>query len=249
MRGRGITYDTGFVGRDGISRERFEPADVRDDLRSIRDHLHCTAVRVTGGDPDRIDLAAGIAAELRLEVWFSPYPLDLDGEQMLELFTDCARRAERIRRAGHQVVFVAGAELGLMNLGFLPGDTIDERLAAILGRPAGVGDLVAAAATGVDAFLGRAVPAIRQHFGGQVTYASIPLDRVDWSLFDIVSVDLYRSAEITHQFADGVRALVAQGKPVAITEFGCATYRERRAPERARWRSSSTTPRRGGHCG
>jgi hypothetical protein len=40
-----------------------------------------------------------------------------------------------------------------------------------------------------------------------------------------VSVDLYRSAEIADQFADGVRALAARGKPVAITEFGCATYR------------------------
>ena len=76
MRGRGITYDTGFVGRDGISRARFEPAEVRDDLRVIRDDLHCTAVRVTGGDPDRIELAAAAAAELGLEVWYSPYPLD-----------------------------------------------------------------------------------------------------------------------------------------------------------------------------
>jgi len=27
------------------------------------------------------------------------------------------------------------------------------------------------------------------------------------------------------QFASGIRSLVAQGKPVAITEFGCTTYR------------------------
>ena len=57
-----------------------------------------------------------------------------------------------------------------------------------------------------------------------------------------MSVDLYRSAEIADQFADGVRTLVAQGKPVAITEFGCATYRGARRPSaRAAWRSSSTT--------
>ena len=39
-----------------------------------------------------------------------------------------------------------------------------------------------------------------------------------------MSVDLYRSIEVADRFADGVRALVAQGKPVAITEFGAATY-------------------------
>ena len=39
-----------------------------------------------------------------------------------------------------------------------------------------------------------------------------------------MSVDLYRSIEVADRFADGVRALVAQGKPVAITEFGAANY-------------------------
>ena len=40
-----------------------------------------------------------------------------------------------------------------------------------------------------------------------------------------MGVDLYRSAEVADRFAEGVRTLVAQGKPVAITEFGCCTYR------------------------
>ncbi|GAA3511001.1 hypothetical protein FHR32_007746 [Streptosporangium album] len=35
---------------------------------------------------------------------------------------------------------------------------------------------------------------------------------------------LYRSAEIADCFAEGVHNLVAQGKPVAITEFGAAGY-------------------------
>ncbi|MEV6323665.1 hypothetical protein AB0M45_21095 [Nocardia sp. NPDC051787] len=39
-------------------------------------------------------------------------------------------------------------------------------------------------------------------------------------------MDLYRSAEVADQFAAGVRTLVAQGKPVAITEFGTAAYRD-----------------------
>ena len=50
------------------------------------------------------------------------------------------------------------------------------------------------------------------------------LERVDWTPFDVVSVDLYRSIEVADRFPDGVRALVAQGKPVATSEFGAATY-------------------------
>src|SRR5436853_74418 len=65
----------------------------------------------------------------------------------------------------------------------------------------------------------------RERFGGKVAYAAVPLERVDWAPFDFVGVDLYRSAEIADQFADGVRRLVAQGKPVAITEFGSTAYR------------------------
>jgi hypothetical protein len=68
------------------------------------------------------------------------------------------------------------------------------------------------------------VAVVRERFGGKVTYAAVPLDRVDWTPFDFVSMDLYRSAGIVDQFAGGVRRLVAQGKPVAITEFGSASY-------------------------
>jgi hypothetical protein len=34
----------------------------------------------------------------------------------------------------------------------------------------------------------------------------------------------YRSREVAGRFRAGIRALVAGGKPVAITEFGCATH-------------------------
>jgi hypothetical protein len=155
MRAKGISYDTGFIRGGAISRKHFDPDVVKRELCIIRDDLHCTAVRVIGGDPQRLELAATTAADLGLELWFSPYPLELTTEDMLSLFADCAVRAERLRQRGAEIVFV----------------------------------------------------------------------RVDWTLFDIVSVDLYRSAEVADQFSAGVGALVAQGKPVAITEFGIAAYR------------------------
>lgn len=224
MRGRGITYDTGFVRAGANSRQHFDADVVERELRIIRDDLHCNAVRVTGGDPDRLELAATLAAGLGMEVWFSPYPLESTADEMLALFTDCATRAERLRRRGSDVVFVTGAELSLMNKGFLPGGSIEERL-ELLERPHAARRQIAEAAVLVNDFLGEAVPLVRDRFAGKVTYASVPLDRVDWTPFDIVSVDLYRSAEVADGFAEGVRDLVAQGRPVAITEFGAAGYR------------------------
>lgn len=224
MRTKGISYDTGFIRNGTSSRARFDPAVVERELRIIRDELHCNAVRIMGGDAGRIELAAGCAAALGLEVWYSPYPLELTAEEMLELFADCAERAERLRRSGAEVVFVTGAELSLMNPGFLPGASTEERI-ALLARPEQVREHLGAVGARVNAFLAEAVATVRERFGGRVTYAAVPLERVDWEPFDVASLDLYRSAETADRFAGGVRDLTAQGKPVAVTEFGSATYR------------------------
>jgi hypothetical protein len=223
MRAKGIAYDTGFSYRGSVSRERFDPAVVRRELAIIRDDLHCNTVQVVGGDPDRLEQAARIAAELGLEVWFSPYPLELSPEEILSLFIDCAQRAERLRKAGGEVVFVAGAELTIMNRGFAAGDTLQERLASLLSEP-GRRERLAEVSARFNDFLVRAVPEIRERFAGRITYASIPFERPDWTLFDIVSVELIRSPEVAGQYRGAVRSLVAGEKPVAITGFGSCAY-------------------------
>lgn len=221
-----MTYDTGFV-RDGeTSRKHFDPADVRRDLIAIRDDLHCNAVQLIGGDPGRLELAATITAELGMEVWFSPYPLALPADEILALFADCAERAERLRKTGAEVVFVAGVELTLMNPGYLPGAHPGERVEALLGaEPQRKVELITELSRELNDFLGKAVTTIRDRFAGQITYCAVPLERVDWTLFDVVAVELIRSAAVADRFEEGVRTLVAQGKPLAITGFGSAVWK------------------------
>ncbi|MFI7192925.1 hypothetical protein ACIBQ0_24600 [Nocardia nova] len=219
-----MTYDTGFVRNGRTSRPEFDPAVARRELAVIRDDLHCTAVQITGGDPERLELAAGYAAELGLEVWFSPYPLELTTDEILALFSECAQRAERIRRTGAEVVFVTGVELTLMNQGFLPGETAMNRVGHLFSEPGERGDRIAEVSARLDDFLRGAVAAVRRHFLGKLTYCAIPYEQIDWAPFDFVSVELIRSAEVADRFRDGVRALVAQGKPLAITGFGTATW-------------------------
>jgi hypothetical protein len=224
MRGHGIAYDTGFV-IDGVdSLEHFDGDLARRELTIIRDDLHCDAVQLVGSHPDRLELAARAAADLGLEVWFSPYPLDLHPDQILAVLLDCAERAEHLRATGAEVVFVTGVELSVMNRGFLDGDRIDERLDRLLGDPDGRAGRIAEVRSRLNRFLGSAVPAIRARFHGPVTYAAIPFEGVDWSLFDVVTLELIRSAEVADRFRDGVRSLVAQPKPVAVTGFGTATW-------------------------
>ncbi|AGZ43329.1 hypothetical protein [Actinoplanes friuliensis] len=216
MRGRGVTYDTGFISEGPSTHEPFDPEAVRRDLRVIREDLHCTAVRVTGSDPDRLEVAARLAADAGLEVWFSPFICDLTTDELLDFLADCADRAERLRRTGAEVVLVTAAELTLFAKGFLPGDTIGERIAGLMSgrKPAPLND-----------FLARAVAVVRERFAGKVTYASLPTEVVDWTPFDFVAADAYNSVEVAAVYTEGIRSLLSHGKPVAITEFGCTTHR------------------------
>jgi hypothetical protein len=226
MRAKGIAYDTGFSSGGEISRIDFDHDRVRRELAIIRDDLHCNAVHVVGGDPQRLEFAARAAADLGLEVWFSPYPLDLEPAQIRELFLDCAERAERLRAAGAEVVFVAGVELSVMNRGFIDGDRVDDRLEQLFADPEARPRRIAEVRARLGEFLRDAVAEIRERFHGRVTYAAIPFEITDWEPFDIVTLELIRSAEVAGQFRTAVRELVAgQPKPVAITGFGTATWR------------------------
>src|SRR5918911_951465 len=118
MRGKGINYDTGFLSAGTSTHEPFDPDVVRREMRVIRDDLHCTAVRITGGDPDRLEIAATHAADAGLEVWFSPFTADLTTDELLDFLADCVERAERLREHGAKVVLLTGSELSLFNVGF-----------------------------------------------------------------------------------------------------------------------------------
>src|SRR5712692_4845868 len=177
MRGNGITYDTGFFNAGVSTHEPFDPGVVKREMRIIHDDLHCNAVRITGGNADRLEIAAIHAADASLEVWFSPFTCDLTTGELLDFLADCAERAERLRRQGAEVVFVTGAELSLFNKGFLPGDTLNERL-ELLTQPMRLRELVAEVPARMNAFLGKAVTLVRERFGGKISYASLPFEGV-----------------------------------------------------------------------
>ena len=225
MRGKGINYDTGARLSGGWTREAFDSSVVRREMQVIAGDLHCTAVRISGSDPDRLTIAGEHAADAGLEVWFAPFPCDLTAEQMLPLFAECAARAEDLRRHGAGVVLVPGGELSIFARGFLPGDDLFART-ALLTRPGpDLGSLLSAVPARLNAFLAEAVGIVRNGFGGKVTYASLLFERVDWTPFDYVAVDGYRAAHNAATFREEIRDLHRHGRPVAVTEFGCCTYR------------------------
>jgi hypothetical protein len=223
---------------------------VERELGIIRRDLHCNAVRITGGSLERLKVAARAAAAAGLEVWISPFTNDLTADQLLELLAGCADHAERLRRQGAEVVLLTGSELSVCIKGIVPGETFEERVGLLTPSNPRIGQLLAAIPAQVNDLLARAVRVVRERFGGKVSYASLPFENVDWTPFDFVATDAgYRSAESADRYPEMVRALVAQGKPVAITEFGCCTYkgaadRAAHGPDIVEWDAATVTPLR-----
>jgi hypothetical protein len=222
MRAKGITYDTGFTPGGQNSRPVFDTEAVRREMRVIADDLHCDAVRITGGDPERLAVAAGHATDAGLEVWFSPFPCELSAAELVPYFADCADRAQKVGAD----VFVTGCELSLFAAGFLPGDDSLARIKAAASDAPEASEAsarLAAIAAQLDAVLADTAATVRERFRGKLTYASGTWEQIDWTPFDIVSADAYGDSSDT--FRQGLREYLRHGKPLAATEFGCCTYR------------------------
>ena len=223
-----MNYDVGIdFGRGYVSRPEFDPRIARRELEIIRDDLHCNAVRVSGTDADRLLTAAELALEQGLDVWMSPHLHDRDPQQTTDYLTRCAARAEQLRQAVGPdrpgVVFVAGSELTWFMNGILPGQTSIRRLASPLLIPRL--KLFKTHNRRLNLFLAQTIRAVREVFGGRVTYASAPIEDVDWSLLDIVSVDYYRAKKNRETYGRSLGPRFAHGKPVVVTEVGLCPYR------------------------
>ncbi|MCF6524805.1 hypothetical protein [Streptomyces sp. JJ36] len=225
MRARGINYDTGFLPGEELSRKSFLPEMVQRDMAVLSGDLGCDAVRVSGREPERLSIAARHAAAVGLEVWFAPFPVDLPAGGLLPFFADCARRADAVREAGAEVVFVAGCEISAFCGGFLPGGTYGDRLRAMAAADREWWSSLGPVQGRLNDFLAQVAVTVRTHFGGRITYASGPWEFVDWRPFDLVGIDAYRAAYNAGGFRDELRGHLAHGKPVAVTEYGTCAYR------------------------
>jgi hypothetical protein len=219
MRLRGINYDVGTRYGQIMTRPEFDRAAARRDLGVIKNDLHCNAVRISGEDPGRLTAAARDALQQGLEVWLSPLLHDKDEQDTLKATVACAAAAEELRQRWPRLVFVLGCELTI----FMPG-LLAAGAGSVLDRLAtpGFREQLRAGQHNkpLNDFLARANAAVRAVFRGQVTYASAPVEAVDWALFDFVCLDYYPAQ------ADPLaqQPYFAHGKPVVITETGCCTY-------------------------
>ena len=222
MERRGIDYDVGRVLEGTLTRPTFDMKVIHRELEIIKNDLHCNSVRICGLDIDRLLFAAEDALKQGLEVWLSPEMFEKSEQETLDYIVNAATAAETLRMRYPGLMLSIGSELTLFMQGILEGNNLMERV----GNPS-FWDTVKAGKHNkpLNEFLARANHAVRQVFHGKVTYVSVPLETVDWSIFDFVSVDLYREARIKDSFGDIAKRFLSYGKPVLIGEFGCCTYK------------------------
>jgi hypothetical protein len=239
MHYKGITYDVGTLFAENRStRDEFDPSVMRREIDIIKNDLHCNAVRVCGQDLVRLRATVEYALTQGLAVWFSPLLVEATAAETLAYLAECSGIAEELRQTFPEIVFVVGGELSFFMKGILTGEDLYARIRSFISLPG----LLRHMLTGrrwpgkrLNAFLAKAQALVRERFHGQVTYASGPWEKVDWRVFDLVSVNYYRDAQNARWYRQGLQQYYKHGKSVAITEFGCCTYEGAEAKGAAGW--------------
>lgn len=230
---KGISYDTGTswdgmiwasgsLSRETWTDEAIARTAMRREIGVIRDELNCTAISLLGSDVGRLADGAAMALERGLSVWLQPRLMGRTQEETLDLLSEVARAAERLRKESPDVGLNVGVEASLFTAGIIPGDSFEERVASLSAPGAPYG----AFNRNLNAYLGRATGVARASFGGDLIYSAGPWEwgSVDWSRFDLVGLDHYLDASNEATYVAELRALRRHGKPIVVTEFGCCCY-------------------------
>jgi hypothetical protein len=222
----GVCWDTGTDFGSVSTRADATPEQLAEEAGVIAGDLQCPSVLAYGTYLERLERAAAAAHEAGLAVWLQPRLIDAEPDDVLSHLIETARHAQRLRAAGVDVTMVLGCEWSVFTAGLVPGDTHAER-AIHLARPRnwlGIAEINRR----LNARLGQAARRVRDVFTGRLTYAAGLWEKVDWTPFDIVGLNLYRMRHNRIGYEWRLRRVVTrhrrEHRPVVITEFGCAAF-------------------------
>ena len=225
---RGVVYDVGLNFGPVLSVETFDLAQVEYEIRAIKNSLHANAIRIEGEIIDRLVAATRIAHQHGLTVFFNPWKWNADADALRPYYLQAAKEAEKLRKEGVDIVFIAGCEYPIFQKGLLAGDTVDARLASLgalfADGPEKAKAQMDATWGGLSDILKSFVEVIRPEFRGPVTYAATPFETIDWSMFDFVGIDHYRGEESAEKYVEQFNGYKVHNKPVICMEVGACTY-------------------------
>ncbi len=221
---KGINYDIGtrytppFITRAELNRPM-----IKQEMLIIKNQLGCNALRIYGEKFDYLEFSSEAALSYGFKVWLSPRFIDRTPSTTKGLIMQAAVIAQKIWEMDKGTVFIIGNEFTLDMKGFIDGNTYQQRgenLTFAIAK-----SLLIDYNKQLNLFLSEVVLEVRKIFKGKITYAAGFWENIDWSIFDIVSVNKYRMFFNKPFYERQIKNLKQFGKPVAITEFGCASYK------------------------
>jgi len=231
MKYRGVVYDVGLQYNPGqLSVDSFTVERVKYDMTVIAKELHANSVRIEGETISRLVSATEAAHDAGLKVLFNPWKMNANAEETVEYMAEAAIEAEKLRKKGINLVFVTGCEYTIFSRGAFPGETFHERIAFMTqhgGEKMPGGEKIRPfeeASKKLNEILGKVTDRVRQNFKGLVTYASGPWENIDWTKFDIVGIDYYRTTESAEEYVSNLKKFRRTNKPLIVMEVGSCTY-------------------------
>lgn len=230
MKYYGVVYDVGLRFTEGnpYSVEPFDVALASYDINAIATEMHANAIRIEGEEIDRLVIASRVAHSVGLTIFFNPWKMNVPVTELADYFVQAAKAAEQLRKEGADIIFVTGCEMTLFNEGIIKGDTVIKRVnwlasLAIEVSPENIDTLLLEIGEKLNDTLRAIVKAVRDEFKGMVTYSAGMWEMVDWSLFDIVGIDHYRSNESSKEYVTTLDRYRV-GKPLIVMEVGSCAY-------------------------
>jgi len=206
--------------------------EIEEYLSIIQRELGCNGVKLVGGHEDVLLLAAKIAIRLGFQEvilnpryeWTTPYNDSAHIEDHIRRIGPFASKANALLNNNTSVILCIGDELTFSVRGITNSSTYElrEQEAERIGWKN--------LAPKENAYLKRIITEVRKNFGGKITYASpqAMFQYLDWRILDldIIGPHLYYATEWYSQtdILNIISGLKRYGKPVYITEFGCAKY-------------------------
>lgn len=219
-------HDMGLNSPEGLSVDTFDLAQVDYDMCVIREKLHANAVRIEGERLDRLMSASRLAHKHGLTVFFNPWMTNASADELRPYYADAAREAETLRKEGVEICFIPGCEYSIFQTGLLAGNTVVERISSLFAdvpREEAI-ERVRPRWVELNEILRSFVDVIRREFKGPVSYPSLALEEIDWSVFDLVGIDHYRGEESAEEYVAKLDDYSVHGKPVVCMEVGCCAY-------------------------
>lgn len=233
---KGINYNAGIEYAPSSPRAgKIDIDSLKKDLAIIKD-LGCNAIRMYGSHLDKLKLYSEEALKEGFELWISPRLINGNEKDTVSFVKESARLSEGLRKQYKNVVLMVGNELFMDSIVIFNAPMIFNRAEylqkyikytfILKGKPDEKAEkFISESDKALKAFLAKLAKGARKYFHGKITYASMPWEKVDWDMFDIVSSNLYKNQWNSAYYGGELQKLKSYGKPAAITEVGICAYK------------------------